>query len=357
MRSFNGSLALRFVFVMIFIALTRFLGLWDAPRYESTAKVAVSKSPSAAQGLDVSAIIGGTQTQKSDLLLIREYLNSLPYINEVDGELRLRQHYHEYHGLSSLFEVSRSVLYDWYREVTNIQLDDYSGVLVIKVQAYTPEMAKSIVEYHIRSAEAFINNIGRKRASKELEYSMELVTRYRGELDEAKFRLNAFQIDQQFQSVEKESARLDAQRSDIEKRLIDVRSERVKKSSFLNSQSAEIKALDAEIVLLLERKADIEKVMLGSDNSLLSVGPQYQALLMSVDRARGSYQSALIAYEQVSLSATRQLKYLMVVESPIKGEDPVYPEPLRVVISALVITLALMFSVFAVTRSIRESVH
>src|SRR5690606_10078196 len=136
--------------------------LWASDRFVSEAHVMIQRAElSGGQTVDLTSLLGGGSTNKSDQLLLRDHLLSVDMMKVLDAQLKLRDHYSDSsHDLLSRLWFRDAPLerfHDYYLSRVSVEYDDYSGVLVVRAQAYEPAVAHAITVGLVREGEKFMN--------------------------------------------------------------------------------------------------------------------------------------------------------------------------------------------------------
>jgi capsular polysaccharide transport system permease protein len=119
--------------------------------------VVESLQGTAAITTDLATLLTGSGSQQKDILLLRDYLLSADMLRTLDEKLNLREHYSSsYDVFSRLWskDVSAESFLRHYLRRIEADYDEYSGLLVIRAQAYTPAMAHAIGSALVQEASA-----------------------------------------------------------------------------------------------------------------------------------------------------------------------------------------------------------
>src|SRR5690554_6127730 len=148
-------------------------GAMATERYVSRAHIVLQTPEIVPTGLNVSSLLSGT-SGSGDLLLLKDHLESVAMLNTLQQRLNLRSHYAQstIDRLSRLSDENAPIekFHDYMQDRIKILFDDYSSVLKIEVQAYTPEMAQSIVEALLEEGERHMNRMGQRLAAEQVDF-------------------------------------------------------------------------------------------------------------------------------------------------------------------------------------------
>jgi capsule polysaccharide export protein KpsE/RkpR len=136
-------------------------GVLASDRYVSEAHIVVPRIDVAgAPSMDLGTFLtGATGGGRADQLLLRSYLLSVDMLNRLDKTLGLRAHYSDTQRdlLSRMWsaDISQEWFYRYFLSRVSVEYDDYSGVLVLRAQAYDPQTAHAIVFMLLEEGERY----------------------------------------------------------------------------------------------------------------------------------------------------------------------------------------------------------
>lgn len=319
-------------------------------RYVSRATVVLESPQVATPEISLSSLMGGSGGNTHDLLLLREHLLSVDMLRGLDEELGLREHYSE-HGdiFAKLGDKNAPIedLHKYYLRRVEVELDEYAGVLNIRVQAYTPEFAHELTTRLLEAGETHMNQMGHRLADEQVRFLEQQMVRLDERFTETREALLEYQnefglvsptdtvasINQVVATLEADLARLQAQRNAL--------------SSFQSAQSPELRQVERNITALRDQIIEQrDRIAQASGDSLNSVSAEYETLELQAQFAQETYSSALAALENTRLEAARQLKQVSVLQSPLMPEYPTEPNRLynSSVFAIITIFLAFIFS-------------
>lgn len=305
--------------------------LWAEDRYVSRATVVIESPQIAQPEISFSSMLTGA-SGGSDLLLLREHLLSVDMLKQVQQQLDFRQHYSE-HGdiFSRLWDAKAPIeeLHDYYLKRVHVEKDEYSGVLNIEVEAYTPAFAHKMTELLLSAGEAHMNDMGQRLAEEQVEFLEVQVNRLNDRLDEARADLLAYQNEQGLVSPTGTVESLNQVVGTLEGELARLRARRSALSSYSSAQSSEVVRVDSEIKALREQiDKERDRLAQATGDSLNRISSEYQTLELKAQFAQETYSSALAALENTRIEAARKLKQVSILQSPLMPEYPTKPDRL-----------------------------
>ena len=356
---------LRFTVSIPILLIAAYLWLLLPDRYESSSTVLIKESGVAqiGDGLMEALILGG-QGASQDEQLLQAYIASIDFFLFLEQELNLSKHYSS-HSRDFIFGVNNESpveeLMDFYKKMVSIERDVNTGLLVLKVHAYTPEFTKTLADLILVKSEGFINEVGHDMAIREMAFAQLEIDRSQSLVKQAQSNLLEYQNVNMLMSPDSEGASLISIVYELEADLSKAKAELIQSGSYLNDEAPQVTSLRSKIESLKREIIAQKQRITGiigeqSNDNLIELGSKYQNLIMDLDLAKALYSSALNAYEMARIQAGKQLKYLVVASKPQLPEKSVFPKRLYWLLSWLVIFVV----VFAISRlivfSIREHI-
>jgi len=332
--------------VLIMIGII-YWGLIASDRYVSEARIVVDRTDLAkSQNADFLSLVTGGKND-NDLMLLREHLRSVDMLNKLDEKLDLRSHYSDkrYDFLSRMWfkDASQEFLHRHFLSRVSIEMDNLSGVLRIRTQAYTPDMARSITMSLVEEGEMFMNEMAHRLARAQVEFLEKQVAQLGDRVLAARSAVLEYQGAKGLVSPQATIESIASIVANLEAKIADLKARRQAMLGYLSPNVPEISQITLQIDAL-EKQLHEEQARLASPKGLTlsRTAEEFQRLQMEVEFAQDLYKSALVALETGRVEATRILKKVSVLQSPTMPQYPL--EPRRIynmvvfAISVLVIT-------------------
>jgi len=314
---------------------TIYWSLIASDRYVSEAQVIVQKADLAVpQGLDFGTLLGsiGGGDSHQDQMLLRAHLLSVDMLRKLDKELGLREHYSDssHDLLSRMWAVDEPV--EWFHKYllsrVSVEYDDYSGVLLVNAQAFTPEMAQAITRMMLSEGERFMNEMSHRLASEQVAFLEDQLGRLEQRAQAARNAVIQFQNQSEMVSPQAalESrialiAKLEVTRADLQTRLSAMKAYLVESNPAIEQINQQIAAIQKQVE---QEQRELASTQEGATlNRRLE---QYQRLELEATFAEETYKSALTALEAGRVEASRKLKKVSVLQTPTLPEYPQQPE-------------------------------
>ncbi len=326
-RTFAAALA------AILLAML-YWGLWASDRYVSEAQIIIQRTDMASGSTpDIGSLLtGSVGGNRTDQMLLRTHLLSLDMLHKLDAKLDLRGHYSDTQRdfISRMWGKGRAD--EWfhrhYLSRVSVEFDDYSGVLVLRVQAYDSAMAHAITSALVEEGERFMNELGHQMARDQVAFLEKQVNEMGQRALGARRDLIAFQNRKGMISPQASAEALQGTINQLEGQLTEARTRRSAMLGYLSPQAPAIAEIDMQI-RAIEKQIGLEQARLAAPQgkTLNSAVEEYQRLELAAQFAQDVYKTALVALEKGRIEALRTLKKVAVLQAPT---HPQYPwEPRR----------------------------
>jgi capsular polysaccharide transport system permease protein len=341
---------------------TVYWSLIASDRFVSSASVVVQRSDSnRASGTDFLSLLAGNSAPQ-DLLLLRKYLRSVDMLKKLDSTLHLREHYSDSRrdALSRLWPADASAerFHDYYLDRMKAEYDEYSHVLTIEVQAYTPEMAQMIARALVSEGERFMNELTHRIAGEQVVY-IEKQLQIRSErMNEARQKLLGFQNANGLVSARGAVESLSSVVAAAEAQLAELSVKRDTITRVFTTQAPAVQQLDSQIAALRQQIARQRARMASpAGKSLNRVVEEQDRLQTAAGFAEDVYKTALSALEKERIEATRKIKNVAIVQTPTLPERSLEPRRLYNIVVFWLIALmvtAVLYLLLAIVRDHRD---
>jgi capsular polysaccharide transport system permease protein len=314
------------------VLATIYWGLIASERYVSEAHVIVQRTDlNAGQGASFGSLLAGAvDGNHNDQMLLRDYLLSMDMLAKLDKALNLRKHYssREHDMFSRMWSANMpaELFQRYYLSRVSVELDDYSGVLVIKAQGYDPATAQAITRLLVAEGERHMNDMGHRLALEQVAFVEQQANTMGERLREARRDVLAMQNKLGLvspQSTAENTAaivnRLDAQRTDLETR-------RTAMLGYLAPTAPNIVELELQIAAIDKQIIEQQSRLTAPTGKPLNANvEEYQRLELGARFAEDAYKTTLVALEKSRFEAGRTLKKVTVVQSPTRPEFALEP--------------------------------
>jgi len=319
------------------------------------------EAPSAVDILGGLSNLSGASSSDSDILY--EFIQSQELVATVDAQLDLRNLYTRYHDTDPVFSLPpESAIEDLVRYWQKMVLISYApgtGLIELKVKAFTPQEAHAIAEAIFAESSRMINQLSAIAREDAMRYAREELDAAVEQLKTARQALTAFRSRTQ---IVDPSADIQLQMGLLNTLQQQLGTELINYDLLLTSvqdSDPRLQQSQQRISAIRERIRQ-EREKFGGGGSATD-GEDYATLVaeferLSVDRefAEQKYTGALQNYDVAQAEAQRQSRYLAAYLNPTLAQSPEYPRRLLLLGLAALFLLIAWSTMVLILYSLRD---
>ncbi|WP_255504075.1 chain-length determining protein [Caballeronia sp. EK] len=335
-------------------------GAIESDQYVSEAHIVVTRTnveaTETASGL--LSLISGSGNSR-DMMLFRDRLLSMDMMRKLDHRLDMRTHYSDRkHDWLSILWDRKAPDEEFQRYLLgrlSVTYDDYSQNLVVTAQAYTPQMAQSIVRMLVEEGEVDLNRMDNAVAEQQVSFIENELVAIRDRMFAAQKRLIAFQNENGLASplatakgVSEVVDRLEAERSQLE-------AQKLAMLGYLTPQAPDIVQIEGQISAL-QQQIKFERGRVASKNgtALNHLAEKQHRLQVEATFAEDVYKTGLAALEKSRVDATRKIKSVQVLQSPSLPQASMEPRRLYNIVVFIIVSLLVAGVIHLIGAIIRD---
>lgn len=335
-----GLLGHTFIIFVIFPAVACFfyLLLWASDEYVSEARFAVraanENSPSViSDALSMLSSFTGGRSTNQDAFIVADYIRSRTIIEDLGG----KQPLHDLYSKPSVDWFSRLPLNEpledvwaYWRTKVSAVIDTQSGVLTLKVRAFTPQEAHALAQKIVERSEALVNEISERsrkdalnRAEAEVQISLQRLAKIRAALLE--FRNRSSTID-----PASSAASLSETLMLLMREKLALENNRASLRGMMNEDAPTVRFLSTQIASIEQQIQAIQAKLTsqGSEDSTVSGQlADYEDLQLQNMFAEKIFTISQASFEKARAEQDKQQLYLVTVVRPTVPEEATYPRP------------------------------
>jgi capsular polysaccharide transport system permease protein len=329
-----------------------YLWVFAADRYVAESVLAVrenGETPMA--GVDALSTLFGSSgpASRDDELLLEAHILSMDMLRQLEERLGLRAAFSA--PLTDPFfrlpaGARQEQFLAYYRDRVEVRVDERSGLIRVRTQGFTPELAAALNREIIAISERFINESSHRLAREQMEFAETELRKARHALDGARAELVAFQekhgvLDPVAQATANTGVTVELQAA-IARQEAELKS----LLNYLNEDAPPVRALKAQLEgANAQLEVESRRAMSSADGTSLNVlAGSFQELFAQIEFAQDTYRLALTAVETARVESTRKLKSLVLVESPAVPASPESPRRIYTLV-ALLLALGLLYGI------------
>ncbi len=313
--------------------------LWEHAQDQYTSDLGFTvrseEAPSAVDLLGGLSSLSNSSSSDSDILY--EFIQSQEMVKRVDDQLGLHAMYSLHHDIDPLLSLPKdSSIEDlvryWHRMVL-ISYAPGTGLIELKVKAFTPQDAQNIAQLIFTESSKMINQLSAIAREDAIRYAREELDQVVEQLKTARQNLTAFrsrtQIVDPSADIQLQMGLLNTLQQQLGNELInyDVLLINIQPNDPRLEQSEQrIAALRARIAQEREKFGSGGDAADGEDYATLVA--EFERLTVEQEFVEQKYSGALKNYDIAQAEAQRQSRYLAAYLAPTLAESPQYPRRL-----------------------------
>lgn len=340
-----------------------YYSLFAADRYVSESVVTVRQASQSSSQVPGAALLlaGITPPSREDTLYLQKYVHSLDLLRVLDAQLKLREHlaasrrdpFFRLWGGSTQEDFLQA-----YRNRVEVQLDDLSGLLTLRVQGFDAAYARALNAAILDHSERFVNAFSQRMAREQMAFAEGELARATTQLQAAQAQLLDYQTRHRVIDPGAQAQAAGVLTTELQASLTRLEAELKDGLSYLNEDAHPVKALRGRIAAL-RAQLEVERLRgtapSGEEGRRLNAqAMQFHELQARVQFAQDAYKLALTAVENARIDATRKLKSVIVIDAPSQPEDALYPRRVYSLLTIFVVCLLLYATARMVLATIRD---
>lgn len=335
-----------------------YYGVLVTPQYESISSFTVQAAdgPSAPQLELIFASVPGNAGR--DAQLVQEHVLSRDMLHYLVEEHGFVEHY----AASDVDFVSRldgsagsEELHDYYLEHVQVDYDNASGLLKLRVLAFDAESARRFSQAILDKSEAMVNALSARARDDRTALAQEELERAEVRLGEARAALTEAQSAGEELDPVQSAAAIYEVRGQLEAQLASARAELSALRATAPTASPDVVAQQRRVSALQRQLGEQNERLAGeSGASLRAAISHFEPLMVEKEFAERAYASALTSLEMARVDAARQHRYLVTLAGPSEPSDATHPDVLWSILTFLVLCLAVLGIGTLLVASVRE---
>lgn len=336
--------------------------LLASPMYVSQASFAIRTADnSAPTGTDLAAMfLKAPGSTGNDAYIINDYIQSLDIAQDVDRELGVVKHYSSRDNdiISRLWQQpTQDEFLSFWKRVVVPHLNVDTGIIELKVRAYTPEMAQQITQAVLARSEALVNAMNERAQGDAMKLAQKEVDRAEERIRAAQNAMREFRDKHDLLDPAITASGLLQLVSSLEAEASALRTQISEASSYMKADTPALRSLHLRLAAVEKQLAE-EKARVAGQRSpqgnLNAIVADYQALTIEAEFAQKQLVSAMASLEQARITQASQSRYVVAYQKPTLPDESLWPRPFLFTLYIFLGTLILLGIISLVWASIRE---
>lgn len=274
-----------------------------------------------------------------DADILYEYIRSEQMVRRIDARLNLRGLYGRHRDIDPIltFDPSGTIedLTDYWRRMVRVALDTSTGLIEVRVLAFTPQDAQAIARAIDQESAARINTLSDTAREDAIRYARADLLLAEARVRQARETLTLFRTGHQFLDPASDAQSQVGRLHQLEGQLaaaqvdFDLLSRNARENDPRMDQARKrIAVIEAHI------DAERQKFGAGGDQGYAAVMAEYERLSVDREFAERSHVAAMAAYDAARADAMRKTRYLAAYIEPTLAEKSEFPQ--REILIALI---------------------
>lgn len=355
-------LALRFG---LFVGLPTLLGaiyfgFVASDRFESVSPFTVQSAESQG-GAGLESLIGvipGASSNR-DALSVREYVLSRDVLAKLDRDHGFIAHYQDgqvdwWSRLSS--SANSEEAYEYYLDHVSADFDAMSGVLSLKVQAFSPAKAHAFAGAILAYSEDMVNRLSKRARTDAITFAERQLTKAESRLKQARTEVTTLQqAGADINPLQSATAAVTI-RGELQGELAKARAELSEARAFMRADAPRVIALNQHVASLAQQVARERKRLVdpGKDEGMHTTLARFEEVLLEKEFAEAAYKSAVASLELARAEAGRQHRYLATIAPPSLPDEATHPRRIYGAVTIFALSIALFGIGALLLAAVRE---
>lgn len=304
-----------------------------ADRYVSSAQVVVRQDTNQTSQLTGLSMLlgGGNPASREETLYLREYIVSLDMMLLLDKQLGwvdqyARQQRDIFYRITP--DMPREDQLEYYQRLVKAHYDEVTGLLMIEVQAFDPDLSQRMLTTILEASERFVNEMSHRIAREQMRFAQGELENARARYEQRRDELLRFQasnkvLDGQETATSRATiiANLEAEYTKEQAALTQMLYRLSTDSPQVRQQQQRTNALRQQLAIENRRLVSTPE-----GDQLNVVASQFQRLTLEAGFAEESYKMAVTAVENARVETSKKIRTLVTVVSPNLPQSAIYPE-------------------------------
>lgn len=300
-------------------------------RYVTRSDFVIRKAEETDSSVNGNALVGllgrGNQLSIEDARYLKTYLQSPQVLADLRRSFNLDRAYAQI-GLDPFAGIkpglSNEKKLKFFKKQVAVNLDEISGAIILRTIGLNPEASYKLNQFMLAKSEQFVNRLNQDISVKQGNFAESELIRSREKLNTAKNRLIVYQEANSVIDPKGEVELAGQMIGKLQEKLVELRIELATlKLQYKDPKEPEVDAV-ADQVKELKQQIDAERRSLvsSSGRNLTKKSADIIKLESDVSFATDSYKLALTSVEKARVESTRQQKFMALLSSPQRPEDP-----------------------------------
>ncbi len=331
-----------FVFMVLLpvVAASLYFGLWASDQFASEVRFGVRQAQEPIIGDDVLAMLARGMTvgmTGREPYMVANYVRSRNLVEDLDRQVQLRSLYAkpeaDYFARFNAQDSSER-LWNYWQKMVSVSVDRLSGLIMVRVLAFTPDDALAIVTAVQRNAEHMVDQAAQRTRADSLRAAEEDLIRARQSYVDSLVALRRVREGEQTVDPEKTiDASATALMGAMRQKLA-LERDRDVNLRLLSASAPQVQVVNQRIRALDDQIAALNRSLtsgLATDRTAADSISRFEERELDRRFSEKLLEIAQASYERARLEEARQHLYLTTLVEPEKPDQAEYPKRIRTI--------------------------
>lgn len=360
--SFNKFTFLFFVLIPSALVSTYYYK-YASDQYVSEARYIIQGNNQ--QNVDVLGMVTGLTgmaASSTDSLTVQNYIYSHEFLQQINHQIDLKTAYskieHDWWARLTEDSTMEELLKYWENAIVNVSFDTASGISILEVTAFEPELAQKIADKVLDISEDFINTMSDNARRDALKFARTEATEAKITVDNLRNQITMFSESENVISVEQNAQTEQGIVSELKQKLATAEAEYKKLSAYMRQDSLKVRALVNEINSIKNQIAVQQRrwtdAGTGAGKTVASAVQNTARLTSELAFAEQLYVTSLSALKQAQIESKQKQRYLERIVPAHLPDEALKPERLLSAISFFLANFMIWGVLSLIISSVRE---
>ncbi|WP_244512821.1 capsule biosynthesis protein [Ensifer sp. LC163] len=338
-----------------------YFGVWASSQYESETRFTV-RSSTPALGKDQIGKVTGLPAAKivQDTQIVADYIRS----EEIIRALAKRVDLHAVYGDPSIDYWSRLLedspwedILEYWQSMVSTRIDPASGIITVRLRAFKPEDAQSVLKEVVAASEAVVNDINNRIWRDVSTSAQQNLDRAAEQLKSAREALQLSRNQAGVLSVEGTTTVINKLIGDIESERLELQQQYDAKLQSVSRQAPQMLVLKRKIEAKEKQTASLREQLAGSSGNarnLADVSTEFAQKQLEQELAEQQFSASVKTFEQIQFVSRQQLLYLDAYLLPQRPDTSEYPKRVFWIVCVLIGSFAVWGVVLGCAAALRR---
>lgn len=352
------------VVIIPFVISLAYFVVFSLSRYESTAQVVVKQlDDQVSSSLPALALLSGSNDPISQeySLYLTAFITSNNMLSVLDKNMDWSAKYAG-HLRDPLYYLPKDATLEeklkFYNRIVHADFDSTTGILTIRAEAFSPEIAHETVQKIVTESQKFIDDISHQMAVEKIKIATKELQPATEQYQNARAALIAFQDEHQILDANAASQSVVGIVNTLQEQIVTektnltiLRRNLGRNAPQIQQAEGRLRALENQLTQEI-KKSTMATAQGSKNNALNKMNARYQQLLVNAAVAEEFYKTSLSVMESSKYEAMKNSRILIPIVTPVLAQEAAYP---RTIYNLITILIVLLF-IYGVLRFVIASI-